>query len=161
MPLPPSTSGRTSRPEITSGFSAITSRLPFPPGAGLAGRRFPSSLCMDAGVPWRAFPAIDKRRDNSVGTVGEHRGQAPTKQFARAHRRVDGVGKQWESRLERRGEGRRREARDERGGKMTRPILPKQSDGDACRLFFLTRGRLDLDIGAEAERGEQLDDLLE
>src|SRR5436309_1615655 len=31
MPFPPSTSGRTSRPEIINGFSAITSRLPYRP----------------------------------------------------------------------------------------------------------------------------------
>ncbi len=95
--------------------------------------------------------AMDRRAAETLGPQTPVGGEAVEEIAARDLRR----------RLARRGEGRRREARDERGGKMTRPILPKQSDGDACRLFFLTRGRLDLDIGAEAERGEQLDDLLE
>src|SRR5690348_5643983 len=85
MPLPPSTIGRTSRPEMTSGFKAITwlySSL-----RGGAPARFRSRFR-------RASSASPQAGDDAIGTVGEERAHAPRQELSRARRIVDRIDEQ-------------------------------------------------------------------
>src|SRR6266851_2719551 len=93
MPLPPSTSGSTSRPEITSGFSAITSRL-LSLGGHPSEPRLPSLLGKDAGARWRGLLAIGQSGNNAVGAIREHGSKTPAEQFARPRGLVHRISQQ-------------------------------------------------------------------
>src|SRR6185437_547902 len=88
MPLPPSTSGSTSRPEITNGFSAITV-LSLPPcrAPDANGTTLYVSIGLTKSNGFARKPCGD-----AVRAIAEDRLDAPGEQLLRALRQIDGVG---------------------------------------------------------------------
>src|SRR5262245_30829847 len=112
MPLPPSTSGRHSRPEMISGFNASTGSTYGAQSLRIASRRIARDVGPASGARarsrTRAVPAVDislPRRNTKTGAraragsrdrgqhhsrgVGDQRVDAPCHQLARPRRLVD------------------------------------------------------------------------